>query len=315
MEIPSYYRFTSLPRDIDLALVEHRWMIVLAAAGGLAAGAQSALSGTSSFMTVLTAGLFGAASVFLAWAIGRELDPDHQRSALVGGLAGAVTMLLWGGPSILVSGWVLVLLRLIARTTGLSPRPADTLAVVAVSLGLGWVRGSGFLLLTAVGLALDGWLPPDQRNHKFAAVGLVLAWIVAQVAPLSASGGRDPLAFTIWAGLGAAAAAFLAVTVSRWQVEARADRTPERLNPQRVHAGQGLGVLLALGLPLAQGASGLRAQSALWAAILGIVVFHLLRVGVPAIRARVSTKPRKSSEGPQHKSGGPGATSDVHWDP
>lgn len=287
MEIPSYYRFTSLPRDIDLRLVEHRWMIALAAVGGLAAGAQSVLYGASSIMPLVGSALMGGVSVFLAWAIARELDPDHERAALVGGLVGGATMLVWGGPSILISGWVLVLLRLVARTTGLTPRPADTLAVVGVSLGLGLVRGADFLLLAAAGLALDGWLPPGQRYHKLAAVGLGFAWIVAEFAPLSPSSPEVALGILPWLGLGALAVAFLALTVRRWEVESRADRTPELLNPRRVHAGQALGVVLALGLPIARGSRGLLAQSALWAAMAGIVAYHLVRIGVSILRKDV----------------------------
>lgn len=283
VEIPSYYRFTSLPRDIDLDLVEHRWMIVMAAGGGLAAVAQSALSGMSSIVQIAQAALIGAIGVFLAWAIARELDPDHQPSALVGGLAGGAAVLAWGAPSILVSGLALLLLRLVARTTGLTPRPADTITVVGLGLALGLVRDLNLLLVTAVGLALDGWLHPEHENHKYAAVGLALAGAVAQLAPLATQETVEPLGVAAWAGLGALAVLFLALVARRWQVEAPADRTGEPLTPERVHAGQGLGVLLAVGIALGEGERGLRALSVLWAAIAGIAIFHAVRVGISTI--------------------------------
>lgn len=293
MKIPGYFRYTSLPRDIDLALVEHRWMIALAMVASLAAGTQSVLAGASSILPVAGAGLSGGASVFLAWAIGREMDPDHPPSALVGGAIGGATMLVWGAPSILVSGWVLVLLRLVARTTGLAPRPFDTLILIGVSLGLGLVRGSDFILLAATGLALDGWLAPVHRNHRFAAAGLGFAWLATVFAQFSPSSVDVDLAILVWVGLGVIAVAFLALTLSRWEVEAQADRTPEPLKPRRVHAGQVLGVLLALGLPMARGSRGLLAQSALWAAMAGIAVFHMVWIGVSAVRGRKGPRAEK----------------------
>lgn len=112
-------------------------------------------------------GLWGWAaglSIFFAWALTREIDPDHPGSALFA----AALATCWGGYS---SGLFLLLLglRMVNRTPGLPARWLDSLLV----LGLAWTRPNAAWIAAAAFL-LDATLDqPLRRQLVFGALALV----------------------------------------------------------------------------------------------------------------------------------------------
>ncbi|NIV31273.1 MAG: hypothetical protein GWN58_17785, partial [Anaerolineae bacterium] len=88
----------------NLAIAALSLIVALAGAIGLLASGtallESVLGGTS-------AGLLP----FLTWALGRELDPDHDLSAFVGTGLVLIAFLLPDMPSLLVIVWLLMVLR------------------------------------------------------------------------------------------------------------------------------------------------------------------------------------------------------------
>ena len=105
-----------------------------------------------------------ALAVFLAWALGRELDPDRDGAAFVA--AGLALLASWtlGRPSILGLFLILLSLRLVNRTVGPRARALDSLLVFGFALFVvargewlpGAVAGTAFLL--------DGLLRPAHRR-------------------------------------------------------------------------------------------------------------------------------------------------------
>ena len=115
--------------------------------------------------------LLAPVHTFILWAIVREIDPDHQWTALLAALVTAAWILL-GGPvaSALPLVGLLVAGRIITATTGRRPLATD-LAVVCV-FGIvigytvpGWVAGFGL----AVALYLDDRHSPASRGIQVAA--------------------------------------------------------------------------------------------------------------------------------------------------
>lgn len=108
---------------------------------------------------------------FGVWAIVREIDPDHQWTALVAAAAAAAWTLL-GRPvgSVLPLAGLVVAARVITATTGRRPLISDLAGVSAIGIAIGftaagWVAGFG------VGLALylDDRHAPASRGLQVAA--------------------------------------------------------------------------------------------------------------------------------------------------
>ncbi|MDX1600319.1 MAG: hypothetical protein R3191_02265 [Anaerolineales bacterium] len=269
--------WSSLGRTLDFRLANHRWMAGLVVLGAAVAAAAELLQ-AQLILDVGIAAFTTGAAVFLGWAIGRELDPDHPRSALMAGIGSGAAALMVGSPSIIISGWALVMTRLIARTTGAPAKPLDALGVLGVGVWLGLERTPVFTGLTALGLAIDGWLAPSQRRQKLAAVvAALLTPATGYWTPLVSQETQSlaPLVLVVFVVL---FGLFFALPVGRGAVQAVGDYTGERLRTRRVRGGQIFAALTVLLLLLIEGFDGLTAAGTLWAAAAGITAFHLLAV-------------------------------------
>lgn len=166
-------RFRShLGRPLDLG---NRWNLAIAVLSVLA-GVAGLVFGTAgdegSWFPVRAAG-----ATFLAWALGRELDPDRQVSAMVAGLGGMGWALAGLPTALLPMAALLLAARLVAETTGRRPLASDlgamvVLAAVTSFTRVGWVAGFGL----AVAVYLDTRLTEKpQRTGIYAAVGAATA--------------------------------------------------------------------------------------------------------------------------------------------
>lgn len=218
----------------------------------------------------LTAGL----TVFLTWALARELDPDYDYSAFVAAGLALVGALIYGPPGLLVLFWLLITLRIVNRSTGL---PA-TLLDMAASLGLAaWLAYRGawlFGLLTALAFALDGRLQaPQRRGLPFAGLTLVFTPLIFLLGP--ANGRSLTLHADAFILSSVAALLLLLVVFTTGSLRSVGDYTGVPLNPRRVQAAQLL-ALLALALPLTfEGLLALEAFFPIGAALAGVFIYRL----------------------------------------
>ena len=120
-------------------------------------------------------GIAAGLAVFLAWALARELDPDHDLSAFVAAGLALIGLLFLDLPGLTVLFWMIILLRLVNRTVGLPATILDSLLI----LGLGsWLTLQGewvYGLMTALALLMDSQLSPPHRRHLlFAGIALLV---------------------------------------------------------------------------------------------------------------------------------------------
>jgi hypothetical protein len=255
---------TSIGRPLDLRYPSNRF----AAAAALLTGAAWAgweLAARGGVGASAGRGAVAGAAVFLAWALGRELDPDRAWTA---GLAAVVTAGLAGvwRPSLLVLGAGLLAARVSARSTGRAPGPVDLAAVV----GLAWwvsVSGPGlpFGLAMAAALAADRFLPGPAPVATLWAGGAAAAGAIAAAviwATLTPGWPEWPEAWLI-----APAILGLIVPLRPRQVASVGDLTGLPLEARRVRFGRWLvaaaGWLAAIGA----GGAGLAAAAPVWAAL------------------------------------------------
>lgn len=179
------YNLTSIGRPVDWHTPTNRAMVILLAPAAVGAIVLGVLQGAA-LATVLGFALHAVLAGFGGWALGRELDPDHQASAFAA-MALAVFVLYMLGPvytghSILVLLTTLGLVRQVNRTTGLESRLSDSLVLMALTLWVIYATANPlFGLVAALSFAFDGSLDRPQRRQYVFALASVGATIVYMV--------------------------------------------------------------------------------------------------------------------------------------
>ncbi len=226
--------------------------------------------GEAGFGGAILDGLLAGGAVFLAWAIGREIDPDEPNAALVGAMAAIPIVWLLGTPSLLIVATVLMAGRVLLRPSGHPPSVIDLLGLTGLGIfaarsEVGWVVA----LVLAFAIARDGGLGGGAaRGARWAAA--VIAAGATGVAIRSAEPGWVAPDTTGWVVLGLGiVSAILAVP---YHPESTADLTGERLSGRRKQAARRtLSVAGVLSLAVG-GAEGVVALSPVWAAFIGVLL-------------------------------------------
>jgi hypothetical protein len=165
-------------------------------------------------------------------------------------------------------------LRLLNRSTGLRPKASDILALLAVAAGLAWQRTPLFGLLMGGYLILDALLPDGIPANRLLGAGVLLAssfWLYTT--PHAA----ETLPSWEAAAVLAVAIAFIGFIILRYySTNAVGDATGEPLYPSRVQAGQAAALAAGLALASVLGERGVALLAGLWAALLGVLLYHLV---------------------------------------
>lgn len=264
---------TTLGRPVDLSYPTNRAIAILALVVAVAGGIFRLLSGAELLESALW-GIGAGFVLFLTWALGRDLDPDHDLSAFVGVGLVLIALLFFEPPSLLVVLWLLLVLRIVNRTAGPPVRPLDSLGVLGLGAWLTWQGHWMVGLVTAIAFLLDGLLSPPLRTQLFASGLAFVATVVLSIfngEMVMESGPTMPVAISsaVMTGL------FLVVIATSREVQTVGDLTGTPLNPRRVQAAQVLALLTALLFAWWDGASGVVALLPLWAAMTGVGLYRL----------------------------------------
>jgi hypothetical protein len=230
-------------------------------------------------------GLGAGFSVFFAWALARELDPQYDLSAFIAAVLMLVGLAVYGLPQLLPLLWMLLTLRIVNRVVG---RPATLLDSLG-ELGLGaWLAWSGqwvYGLITTLAFLLDGVLSaPLRRQLVFAALSLIATTAILFVSatgsgryvPASSPARTSMPALPTVAVVIASSLLFVIVILDSRHTQAVSDTTQQPLDPRRVQAGQALALATGLLLAWSIGATGLVALLPLWVAMAGTGLYRIL---------------------------------------
>ena len=276
MTTPPRFRLrTGLGRMLD---VEHRSNRYIAAAAVLGVFATLVWRWATEAEDPWPWAFRVGAGLFLAWAIGRELDPDDTMSA---GLASiiVVPLLALGAPSLGAAAAVLIATRIAVRTTGVSPHLIDGVVLTAFAAYLGSQANAwpalGVLIL-AVGTDRYAHPPGPVRTLWFAGAMTIAATVTAFVL----SDTIDWVQPTIpeWIVIGATATlGFLAIVNTRPPVST-ADYHPGDLSETRLRFGRVLAVFaLVVGVVYVGGPTVADLIPA-WAALGSVTALHYYRI-------------------------------------
>lgn len=239
-------RVSALPRPIDPSYPSNR----LAVAGLLGSAAVSGLLLRQGWTTAARVGL----GAFSAWAIARELDPDHSGSAALAlGVVGAAA--LAGAPSLLGGMAAMNGTRVLSGTVGPAASLGDALALAGTA-GISALGGGGSAALLPGAALLLSHRQRDRQSHAQGWTG-PLALALGLLPAARGERARNVLSDVLsLAALGTAP-----VLLEREAVASRCDQASQTVSAQRLQLSRALalgGVLLGLtrqdsqaGLPLA----------------------------------------------------------------
>jgi len=281
-------KLTTVGRTIDLRYPTNR-AIAIVTGVVLVGGTLFQLYAETGWFQSIVWGFNAGLTVFLTWALCRELDPDHAMSAFVAVGLAILGLLYWGLPRLSVAFWLILVARVVNRSTGLPAGILDSLAVpglgIWLSLDGNWTYGA----LSVLALFVDSQIPEGAGCRVPEGVGrrqLILAGLAAiTTAAAAAVAGRPAEGTTLTMSGGliglAVSILFLPVILSVRHVESVGDRSGAPLLPRRVQAAQLLALAAGCAAPLVgalvSGTAAVVALVPLWAAILGASAHWLYR--------------------------------------
>ncbi len=266
---------TTVGRPIDLSYPTNRAIAIITLLVMLGAVLLQRIAGSAWPQSVLW-GAQAALSTFLAWALCRELDPDHQLSAFVAVPFTLAGLLLWGLPRLGVIFWLILTVRVVNRTMGPPASLLDSLAVLALGIWLSLPGNWGYGLTTALAFFLDGRLPTRvPRQLIFALLG-VLATAAAAVFGADPPWERAPSPLGVLIAVGISVL-FVPVIAEAGTVSSVGDRTGQPLEPTRVRAAQLIALLVGVHTAFLGGLAAPGALTPLWSAALGASLYRLYR--------------------------------------
>jgi hypothetical protein len=239
------YQYTSIGRPLDPSFPTNKAVLFLLPLAAVI-GAGLALAGGMGPVDALWKGMVVLLAAFIGWALGRELDPDHNPTAFVG-MALAFAASLFANPGLLLAITTLGLVRLVNRSTGLKARKSDSIIVMLLVFAVIYTTQSPlFGIAAAVAFILDGSLGQALRHQwvfGLICLGGSLVYLVDH--GMGSASISVPNSLLEWVSL-----LFLLIfvfnTMLLKRVASLGDVAAKPLDPSRVRGGMAVALLAAL---------------------------------------------------------------------
>jgi hypothetical protein len=277
----SIYTLSSIARPLEPQYPTNLAVLILLPLIGLGLAGAAYFLHDAGAAGALSAGLGGLMAAFLAWALGREVDPDRNAAAFIAMALTVAAVALGWSPAIWVLTLCLMATRIVVRTVGQAARLTDlalvtALAAMAVFADGYWAMG----LIAGFAMAIDLLYDRTRTlNFVFAAfaTGLSMFALVQRGGDLAALtlqplGQIDP-AWSLAALILTALSAIFILTCPA--VTSVCDSRGEPLERRRVRGGAMIVVLFATAA-MFEGQAGLLASLPIWAALASLVAGRLI---------------------------------------
>lgn len=256
---------THLSRALDPAIPSNRLIMLGAALSGLGVGVYGVLAG-GAFIEASLQGLWAAGSVFLAWALGRELDPDANFSAYVAAVMALLAYGVVGSPMLWPVLALMMLARITTRVVGVAALAADygyVVMVAALALGSG---GGMVAWVVVVGLLYQAALN-HYRRWALSWAGVALAMgVYALMLPTEREWNGLLAGVAVVIGVGfVPALGYVSATVQSLD-----DRNHAPLNKSYLRVAQLMALGAAIIFGLWYGGAGIGYLTPLWSAVAGV---------------------------------------------
>jgi hypothetical protein len=271
------YHYTSIGRPLDPSYPTNKAVMVLVPLAA-ALGAIVSWYRGGDLQQMLQQALVYALIVFGSWALARELDPDDNPAAFISVACGVVVALTANAPGLLIVFVTLGLVRIVNRTTGLTARKADSIALTVLSIVVIYTTGSPlFGAVAALAFILDGTLK-DPLRHQWVYALICLGATVVYMVDHGISLGhlRAPDSLFEWLAVLFVLIFALETALTR-SVRSTGDVGGRPLDVNRVRGGMMVGLCAAL-----QGIQAPASVAVIVAVIAGICIGMAFRKGFRA---------------------------------
>lgn len=266
-------QMTALARPLDPSYFTNRLILVLTPLLGVLAGVVTLIQ-SNDITQAFFAGLYMGASVFFAWVITREIDPDHDYAAFLAVAIVTIVTFFFSPTAIDWLGLIGLMMasRVVNRIVGDPCSLGDTVIIIVLSaLVVFFALTPSFVLILAFALIFDGILEQPVRRHLMVGIVVFLAGIVglAVVQPDFDIIIPDAPTF-MWFGLG------VVYAVAIWQTRTIGCQTDKGgiVSVRRVQATMLL-PLIAGALALLTSPWTLVALLPIWSAMLAVPLYRL----------------------------------------
>jgi hypothetical protein len=258
MKISNY---SSLVRVVDPRYPTNFAILVLSSLAGGAQFLFKIYQGTE-LLNRITAAIPLAVTVFLTWALGREIDPEHELAAFVG-----------------------LALRLLNRITGVIPKFLDSLIISGLGIWLVFRGDWIFGFLTAAAFFLDSRLSDPKKQNLFFSGIMTIFTIVSLLIQKPAVTQTEifPAEFFFVIGV---ILLFMPLIVHSRDTEVICDFSEKEINPLRVQASQIFTITSVTLVWLIQGRHGIINLMPIWSSIIALSIAYLLTALLKKIRQK-----------------------------
>lgn len=169
---------SALSRPIDMDYPDNRIIIYLSTVIFVVAISFHILSGKHLSEVIIWAGR-SALSIFFAWALTKEIDPDNPHAALIAAGLGVCCLLFLEIPFILPLVLLLFLFRITNRTSGIIPTLFDSILILLTGIFLIYTGNCIQGVLMTFAFFMDARLnEPIKRHFIFAFICLIISLFV-----------------------------------------------------------------------------------------------------------------------------------------
>lgn len=168
------HKLSSLARPLEPQYPTNMAVIILLPAIAIGLFAWLAISGAG-MIAAGTAGLMGMLAAFVTWALGREMDPDHNATAFIAMALAVLAAGLGYGFDLLSLAALLFAVRVVNRTVGPQAKASDIVLLFLFNLGALFIDGAWWMpFISAAALAIDEFFERGTMVQRITLLMLVL---------------------------------------------------------------------------------------------------------------------------------------------
>lgn len=156
-------KISALGRPIDLSYPTNRILVIVVLLAMATTLLYRLISGVPLVEAIFNAGTVSL-TVFLAWSLGREFDPQSDWSAFVSLPFSFILALTAGNPAFMALVYILLFSRVLNGTTGVKTKMTDYLLLLAFAAQLFYNGLAVALPVLVFVTALDATLEPKNRQ-------------------------------------------------------------------------------------------------------------------------------------------------------
>lgn len=264
----------NLQRDFSLFDDNIRMLILVSISMGIIGMIWQVVRGFDVESSTYFALSIGMISV-LSWMIAREIDPDRPKGAFVAAVIASLCSIHFGTGDLVILFWMMMLLRVINHSTGLSAGLLDNLLIVAVTFWLGMGGAWYFSIFTAVAYLTETQMKNgNPRNWYIVGVSFLLAAISSRTILVY----ENTLNSDIFIFMIVASILYLPVVKAGAFVRSIEDYSQNTFNPLRMQLTQIFFILMTFLLTWLYGNYFAISLIPLWSVMVGTGLFLLVHI-------------------------------------